>query len=933
MLREKSQQEKKEKSHKKKQTRRGLRRKTQSVQLVLLGCNAAGLKQKKQSLWSKIEKFQAGCVFIQETKLYRKGQITLPNLQVFEQVRTGKKGGGLLLAIHQNLDPVLIFEGDDDVELIVVQGHIGSQNIRFINAYGPQEDEQYEKVLGFYQKLEEEIVQAINSNCFVMMECDANAKLGYEVIKNDPNPQSKNGSLLMSLVQRNNLVVVNSTDLCSGLITRHKVTKTKEEKAVLDYVIVCDKLYAHVSHMVINEDRNDVLTKYASKKGIEKIVKSDHNLLVCSFDIILNHIVKKPRVEIFNFKDVEGQKKFLLETSKNKLAKSFDHSTDVNTNANKFHKTLMKLIHKCFKKVRVLPKRDFELEQKLARKDTLARKLAESPVDADAVRQQLSTIDHEIQQHCANENAEKVRKQFQMMSNLDGGFSANGMWKVKKSVIRKHVDPPMAKRDTAGNLITSPSLLKKLYLDEYVFRLRHREIKPELQTLKGLKDDLWERRFKMMKANKTADWSLDEVRKVLHSLKTNKARDPLGYANEIFQPGVCGDDLVEAVTLLVNGVKREMCTPDIMKLNNISTIYKNKGSRFDLVNDRGIFNMVAFRKILDRLIYDDKYDCIDRNMSDSNVGGRKRRNIRNHLFIVYGIINSVMNNESSPIDLQFYDLKQCFDAMWLEESMNNLADTVGESHWDDKLALIYQNNCVNHVAIKTPFGLTKRVSVENIVTQGGVWGPLQCSNQIDGIGKECESRNIHLTTYKNKVKIPPLAMIDDILAPAVCGIQSVAVNTFINSKTEMKKLGFSFTKCNKIHVGKCNPFCPELQVHGDAIGSSTHEKYLGDVIGDTIMGDGCNKKNIKSRKSKGMGIISQIMSYLNSVSLGYHYFDIACVLRESLLVNGILTNCEVWYGLTKQQVKELEDIDRLLLRRVFDSPISTPTEAFYLELG
>ena len=63
-------------------------------------------------------------------------------------------------------------------------------------------------------------------------------------------------------------------------------------------------------------------------------------------------------------------------------------------------------------------------------------------------------------------------------------------------------------------------------------------------------------------------------------------------------------------------------------------------------------------------------------MSDSNVGGHQGRNIHNHLFNVYGVINSVLNKESPPVDLQLYNLKQCFDAMWLEESMNNLCDTL-----------------------------------------------------------------------------------------------------------------------------------------------------------------------------------------------------------------------------------------------------------------
>merc|ERR1711973_122433 len=52
-----------------------------------------------------------------------------------------------------------------------------------------------------------------------------------------------------------------------------------------------------------------------------------------------------------------------------------------------------------------------------------------------------------------------------------------------------------------------------------------------------------------------------------------------------------------------------------------------------------------------------------------------------------------------------------------------------------------------------------------------------------------------------------------------------------------------------------------------------------------------------------------------------------------LLINGILTNSEVWYGLTKTQISELEAVDRILLRRLLDAPISTPCEALYLELG
>ena len=50
-------------------------------------------------------------------------------------------------------------------------------------------------------------------------------------------------------------------------------------------------------------------------------------------------------------------------------------------------------------------------------------------------------------------------------------------------------------------------------------------------------------------------------------------------------------------------------------------------------------------------------------------------------------------------------------------------------------------------------------------------------------------------------------------------------------------------------------------------------------------------------------------------------------------MNGILTNAEIWYSLTKDEIKELEDLDLTLLRKVFKVPYSTPSEAYYLELG
>ena len=234
----------------------------------------------------------------------------------------------------------------------------------------------------------------------------------------------------------------------------------------------------------------------------------------------------------------------------------------------------------------------------------------------------------------------------------------------------------MAKRDSKGNLITSPLLLKKLYMDTYKERLRSREMKPELADIYCLKSELWDLKLKELEETKTSKWTIEDLDRVLKDLKTNKTRDPHGFINELFKPGVLGDDLKLAMLHLFNSIKQEQKLPRFMQFANITTIYKRKGSRQEMDNDRGIFVVSVLRMILDSLIYKEKYPLIDREMSDSNIGARKNRNIRDHLFVVYAIMNSVLNGNEGPVDIQIYDVEKCFDALWLNDCMLDQCETL-----------------------------------------------------------------------------------------------------------------------------------------------------------------------------------------------------------------------------------------------------------------
>ena len=119
---------------------------------------------------------------------------------------------------------------------------------------------------------------------------------------------------------------------------------------------------------------------------------------------------------------------------------------------------------------------------------------------------------------------------------------------------------------------------------------------------------------------------------------------------------------------------------------NISSIYKRKGSRNSFENYRGIFRVPILRTVLDRLIYNDEYSKIDSELSDSNVGARKSRNVRDNVFVLNAITNSVINGNEKPIDIQVFDVEKYFDSLWLKECINDLYES---GLRNDKLPLLY----------------------------------------------------------------------------------------------------------------------------------------------------------------------------------------------------------------------------------------------------
>ena len=337
------------------------------------------------------------------------------------------------------------------------------------------------------------------------------------------------------------------------------------------------------------------------------------------------------------------------------------------------------------------------------------------------------------------------------------------------------------------------------------------------------------------------------------------------------------------------------------------------------------------RSILDRLICEDSYDIIDRNLTDGNSGGRKYRSARDNIFVMGAVTNSIINGTSKPIQAQVMDIETCFDKLWLESSINSLYENGLKS---DLLNLLFIENKTAEVAVKVNGGLSKRFPVKKVVMQGSVWGGLKCTSQMDKLNKIMKSDDSLQYKYRDdpNIGVGVLGFVDDTLGLSECGNTAVVKNAVINSFIETHRQKMHEDKSFVVHVGsakKCDHSCPTLKVHDTNMHEAKSAKYLGNILSST----GGVRETIESRRNQGWGKVAGILGILDTVDMGTHRIEVGLMLRKAMLTSGLLYSAEAWSAVTDQDIKRLEQVDAALIKGLVSGHSKTPTIFHYLETG
>ena len=471
----------------------------------------------------------------------------IEDFEIFETIRKGKIKGGTMIGAHKGLKPILINELNDPFEILVIEIEVANKEIRVISGYGPQDSWTPQQREPFFQSLEEEIVKSNLAGKSIVIEADFNSKLGKEYIPNDPHPQDRNGKLLSDIIKRQKLTVANGLMVCQGTITRKRVTTQRTEQSAISFVLVSEDLVNQIESVIIDEDRDHVLTRISKTRHGTETKESDHNVIKTSLKLHWNKDKARKRDALFNLKNKDCQKKFKAETSNNtKLSRNFDVIDDLDTATEAFMKKLNMVIYKCFKKVGQRKGKYNSNHEKIYNKWRDLRKK-----DDPKNKAECETLEAEL----ADEYFDKVKEANAGIDCDEGGSMASELWKLKRQLCPRSRDPPTAMLDDEDNLVTNEDQIKHMAVKAYKERLRNRPIAEGLEHVKDAKEKLADILMEKARLNKTPPWTMEELELVLNKLKKDKSRDPNGLANELFKKEAAGEDLKTAILKLMNRIK------------------------------------------------------------------------------------------------------------------------------------------------------------------------------------------------------------------------------------------------------------------------------------------------------------------------------------------------------------------------------------------
>lgn len=900
----------KEKIEKKRVKRRKTREKSLE-NMTLYFVNIRGMKSKLESLSQILEELKPDVVGLVETHLSGEDRI---NIDGYEVVRKDRKrdGGGILIAVKSKYKNVMLeVINKDDVEesLWIVLGQKTRYKIGVVYA-AKGDKEKKKEIKDMYKLINEEIKQGQMKKQKMVIMGDFNCKVG---IGGKDQHISKGGKILCEMMEENDLILANTVDRCEGKWTRIEGLK----KSIIDYIMLEKKEKENIKKVVIDEKKEYTPFRIVKKEDKIRTVYTDHRAMICEINWVMdtgrtegvNKVLKKMGKKCYE--------KYKVIISKERISRIIERNKEIKDTYTKWNKRILEIKNQC--EVVIKKKKHSRTVRELIRiKRTL--KIEYNKTKTEKLRKRKELITKHIHEEKTTAYAKKVKNTIEALRRNGGGMKEETFWEFRKKFIGKKEESRITMKDEKGNIKDEKEDILNIYKDFYskLFLKENSTTTEEKEQEKRVTDKL---KTILADAEHQAPLKIEEkeVKNAIKKLKRNKARDREGWNNEMILEG--GEEMVKSLTAIFNEVCKQECIPDEWEKMKIKSIYKNKGSRMEMKNRRGIFLTNIVSKLYEKVIMNKTKEHI--KISKYQNGGQEGRSIKDNWIAIMAVMD--MNRRlKRDTHMLFADAVKCFDKLWLDDCLLDLKEA---GMREKEIKVIRKLNEKARIEIETPVGSTTEIEAKKIVKQGTVFGPILCccsTAKINAMGKR------PITMVSPTMEMEPLVYVDDIgAAGSIEMIEETGHN--LREMEKKKKFTFSAEKSNfmVIRTGKTEKEKPKIELKNGEIKETEEYKYLG----NWICGKGTIERQVKEISGRMKGIIKEIKTLGNEEKVGKYSTEAQLMMYEKTAVPVLTYNLECWTHVRKQDWKEMEQVQGKALKSILEMPDSTPYWGILKETG
>ncbi len=672
--------------------------------------NIRDAKSKWDSFKERIAEIKPSIIALTETWLTKDDEIELEGYDLIFRNERDEKGGGILIAVHNNIRNVVCEvsrSGDIHESLWIVLDNT-KVKMKLGVLYFPQEKDVTQlEMETIYETICEEIREGRGKDQTVIIVGDFNCKVGG-VIPGNKTEKTSGGKQLLQLRKEQKMELMNATDKCKGLWTRSE----NGSKSVLDYVLISKENCDRVIQMQIDEEKDLAPLRVKKDKGsITKTVYSDHNVILLRLDLIEPErkiaLQRSYRTRITE----AGYEKIAAVLEEQNVSKIWDEDGSFQERYNKWTAKVKVIEDQYSTKIRkkAYASKAIRLYRQLRKSLKMERNEANEE-RKEGIRKEREELRVMI---LVEEKEEKVRKITKVVERISmhGKIQFNAFSEFRKHFKRRD-DKPHAMVDANGNTVHSEKEIKGVYEDFYKNLLNNEEEQKVLPTY-GKVEKKFQAILEVAKNQEPLKVTVEDVDAMKRCLKRKKAQDQQGWRNESILDA--GEEMSRSLAAMFSIVLEEEVIPDQWETMLIKSTHK-KGQKSLMKNKRGLFltNIIskAFEKTVEIKMGPVKYD------KDQAGGTKGRAPIDNWIALM--ALRDQYRYYNQDLYLYFCDLVKCFDKLWLRDCLVDLYECGARER---EVKMLYVLNKRARAKIITPMGITDEIEIREAVKEGTVFSP------------------------------------------------------------------------------------------------------------------------------------------------------------------------------------------------------------------